>query len=121
MSGTVRSAIVIAAIIITTALLAVGTSDKKLDSFAKCLNRKNAHMYGVEWCPHCAEQKEMFGSSFQYVNYTECAIPGTRTETEECKALSIKHTPTWIFGDGQRREGSLPLQQLSKQTGCPLP
>ena len=120
MFGTFRVVIVIAAMVMTIAWLAVGASDKKLDSFARCLSQKKAHMYGVEWCPHCAEQKEMFGSSFQYVNYTDCAIPGTHTETDECKALNIKHTPTWIFSDGQRREGSLPLQELGKLTGCPL-
>ena len=39
-----------------------------LDSFAKCLSAKGVKMYGAWWCPHCKDQKESFGYSFQYVN-----------------------------------------------------
>ena len=34
-------------------------------------------MYGLYWCPHCIEQKEMFGDAFHYVPYVECAIKGS--------------------------------------------
>jgi hypothetical protein len=44
------------------------------DQFAKCLAAKNAKMYGLYWCPHCLEQKKMFGKSIQYVPYQECAL-----------------------------------------------
>ena len=33
----------------------------RYDGFAKCLATKQAKMYGLYWCPHCIEQKEMFG------------------------------------------------------------
>src|SRR6204780_2388822 len=58
----------------------------KYDSFAQCLATKQAKMYGLYWCPHCIEQKEMFGKAFQYVPYAECAIKGSRELTAECKA-----------------------------------
>jgi glutaredoxin len=103
------------------AALPACSAEKKLDAFAKCLTEKKATMYGVSWCPHCADQKELFGTSFQYVSYVDCAVPGTHTETEQCKALGIKHTPTWIFSDGSRLEGTIPLDKLSQQTGCKLP
>jgi glutaredoxin len=103
------------------AALSACSAEKKLDAFAKCLTEKKATMYGVSWCPHCADQKELFGTSFQYVSYVDCAVPGTHTETEQCKALGIKHTPTWIFSDGSRLEGTIPLDKLSQQTGCKLP
>ena len=48
--------------------------DHKYDSFAKCLAAQQAKMYGLYWCPHCAEQKGMFGASFRYVPYQECAF-----------------------------------------------
>ncbi len=32
--------------------------------FARCLTDRQVKMYGAYWCPHCAEQKEMFGESF---------------------------------------------------------
>ncbi len=97
------------------------SAEKKMDTFAKCLTEKKAVMYGASTCSHCADQKEMFGPSFQYVTYVECMVPGSRAETEQCKSLGIKHTPTWIFGDGSRLEGAIPLDKLSQQTGCKLP
>jgi hypothetical protein len=93
----------------------------KLDVYAKCLTAKKSKMYGLFWCSHCAEQKEMFGSAFQYINYVECGVPGTRQETEECKTAGIKHFPTWEFANATRHEGVLQLDALSKQTGCPIP
>jgi hypothetical protein len=93
----------------------------RLDGFAKCLAAKQVKMYGAYWCPHCAEQKEMFESSFQYVPYVECGVPGSREEAPLCKDAGIKHFPTWQFADGERREGTLPLQELGTKTGCSLP
>ena len=116
-----RVAALVGLLLLVCAVQPACSSDKKLDSFAKCLTEKKATVYGVPWCPHCADQKDLFGTSFQYVNYVDCAVPGTRTETEQCKALNIKHTPTWIFGDGSRLEGTLQLDKLSQQTGCKLP
>ena len=52
----------------------------RYDGFAKCLASKQAKMYGLYWCPHCAEQKEMFGKAFQYVPYVECAIKGSQRD-----------------------------------------
>ncbi|HEX6820835.1 MAG TPA: hypothetical protein VF123_02170 [Candidatus Sulfotelmatobacter sp.] len=91
-----------------------------LDTFAKCLTAKGAQMYGAWWCPHCAEQKELFGYAFQYVKYHECSLEGQRTETEECKQAGIQHFPTWQFPDGSRTEGTLQLSVLSQKTGCKL-
>jgi hypothetical protein len=85
-----------------------------LDSFAQCLNSKGLRMYGAWWCPHCAEQKELFGYAFQYVNYTECGIEGQTHSVNE-------HFPTWQFSDGSRHEGVLPLSDLAEKSGCKLP
>ena len=93
----------------------------RLDAFAKCLAAKPAKMYGAYWCPHCADQKAMFESSFQYVPYVECGVPGSREEAPLCKDAGIKHFPTWQFADGERLEGTLPLQTLATKTGCSLP
>ena len=93
----------------------------RLDAFADCLAAKQATMYGAYWCPHCAEQKEMFESSFHYVPYVECGVPGSRDEAQFCKDANIKHFPTWRFADGEKREGTQPLQALAAKTGCDLP
>lgn len=92
-----------------------------LDGFAKCLSKSGAKMYGAWWCPHCADQKELFGYAFQYVNYVECSPPGQRTQNEVCKQAGLKGYPTWQFSDGSRAEGSLHLEALSEKTGCKLP
>ncbi|HLO07556.1 MAG TPA: hypothetical protein VK198_13000, partial [Terriglobales bacterium] len=68
-----------------------------------------------------ADQKAMFESSFQYVPYVECGVPGSREEAPLCKDAGIKHFPTWQFADGERLEGTLPLQTLATKTGCSLP
>jgi len=93
----------------------------KYDSFAKCLATKQAKMYGLYWCPHCIEQKEMFGASFHYVPYVECAIKGSSEMAPECKAAGLKLFPSWQFGAAPPKEGVLPLEELSEKTGCSLP
>ena len=93
----------------------------RLDAFAQCLAVKQVKMYGAYWCPHCAEQKEMFESSFPYVPYVECGVPGSREEAPVCKDAGVKHFPTWQFADGERREGTQPLPALATKTGCGLP
>ncbi len=92
-----------------------------LDGFAKCLNAKDAKMYGAWWCPHCSDQKEMFGYAFQYVNYTECSPENQRTIKDTCKQAGIKNFPTWQFADGSRMEGPQPLAVLGEKAGCRLP
>jgi hypothetical protein len=91
------------------------------DEFARCLATKQAKMYGLYWCPHCAEQKEMFGKAFQYVPYVECAIKGTRDLAPACSAAGVKLFPSWQFGAAPPIEGVFPMQELSDKTGCSLP
>jgi hypothetical protein len=93
----------------------------RLDAFAKCLTAKQAKMYGAFWCPHCEEQKEKFGSSFQYAPYIECGIKGSKGIEPVCTQAGIKRFPTWIFADGTRVEGEHELNFLGEQTGCSLP
>ena len=93
----------------------------RLDAFAQCLADHHAKMYGLYWCTHCAEQKQMFGSSFQYISYIECGIKGERGEQQVCIDAGVKNLPTWEFADGSRREGTQSLLILSQKTGCSLP
>ncbi|MGA7292851.1 MAG: hypothetical protein WBW53_16930 [Terriglobales bacterium] len=94
----------------------------KHDAFARCLAARGVKMYGAYWCPHCAEQKEEFGASFEYVPYVECGVKGDlRAEAQVCKDADIKHFPTWQFPPtGERVERVFTLQELSDRTGCSL-
>jgi len=91
------------------------------DAFAKCLADKKATMYGSFLCPHCDDQKKLFGPSFRYVPYVECSIRGSRQMAFPCVAAQIRYTPTWIFADGERRTGLQQLKELSEKTGCKSP
>jgi len=93
----------------------------KYDDFAKCLATKQAKMYGLYWCPHCLDQKEMFGKSFQYVSYQECATKGSSELAAACKIAGVKLFPSWQFGMEPPKEGVLSLEALSDKTGCSLP
>ena len=115
------AALLLLLVTVSAPLPRVSAAANRLDIFAKCLSAKKAKMYGLYWCPHCAEQKEIFGSAFQYVQYVECGVPGTKKETEECKAAGVLKFPTWEFSDHSRKEAVMQLDALSKQTGCPVP
>jgi|SRR5882724_8920539 len=95
-------------------------NQQKMDRFAQCLTDKGTMMYGLFWCPHCEDQKEMFGSSFQNVRYVECGTPDHH-EQPQCSQEGLKDFPTWKFPDGDRHAGGLSLQELGAKTGCSLP
>jgi len=120
-SRKIVTAVLIVAAFAGVTYLGLRKRGSRLDAFAICLATRQAKMYGAYWCPHCADQKEMFESSFKYVPYVECGVPGSRDEAPVCKDAGIKHFPTWQFGDGERQEGTLPLQSLAAKTGCSLP
>lgn len=111
---------VLTAVLLISLVVPVGSSDTRLDNFAKCIADKRATMYGSFYCIHCDDQKKLFGSSFQYVPYVECSVPGSREMTYSCRVAQIHRTPTWIFASGERIEGTQTLQNLSEKTGCPL-
>ena len=92
----------------------------KYDAFARCINQSGATFYGAFWCPHCAQQKTMFGTGAQYLPYHECSTPDGQHETADCTNAGVKNYPTWVFKDGSRSVGVLPLSTLSQKTGCPL-
>ncbi len=112
-------------VVLCLSAVSFSAADKpgKLDGFARCLGEKKAAMYGAFYCEHCKEQKDLFGDSAQYLPYVECVEKGTRKIIEECKALGIRKTPTWIFEQsGDRVDGKvLSLQELSQKSGCRLP
>ncbi|MEP6643579.1 MAG: hypothetical protein ABJA69_03720 [Acidobacteriaceae bacterium] len=118
---TLLTIIVVVAALATAYFLGTRKRSSRLDGFAKCLQSKNIKMYGLYWCTHCAEQKELFGSAFQYVPYIECGVKGSRDEEPGCAQANLKQFPTWQFSDGSRTQGMLPLTSLSEKTGCALP
>lgn len=97
-------------------LLFAGCTNKagKYDKFAQCLTEKGVTMYGTEWCSHCKAQKNMFGSSFQYVDYVDCDL-----RKDECTEAGVKAYPSWVI-NGTHYRGEQPLYKLASLAGCEL-
>jgi len=89
--------------------------------FARCIKASGAIFYGAFWCPHCENEKKLFGDSAQFLPYVECSTPDGRNQSQVCKDASVKNYPTWVFGDGSRLTGEVPLGQLAEKTGCAMP
>ncbi len=91
--------------------------DPKLRAFAEHLEKANAKFYGAFWCPHCDEQKAMFGSSAHRLPYVECSPQGRRApQATLCRVMSIRSYPTWII-NGRRYSGRLSLKELARHSG----
>lgn len=93
----------------------------KLDSFAQCLTDEGATFYGAFWCPHCQNQKAMFGNSMEYIKYVECSTPDGQGQLSVCSDIGIESYPTWVFADGTRETGEQTPERLAEKTGCMLP
>lgn len=87
----------------------------KYDSFAQCMTEKGMVMYGTDWCPHCQRQKQLFGKSFQYINFVDCDT------SKECEDVGIESFPTWVKDGKLYEPGLKPLVELAKLSGCELP
>ena len=87
-------------------------------ALARHLTAIGAKEYGAWWCPHCYEQKQLFGKeAFAAVNYIECASPDNpREQTAACREAGIASYPTWII-NGQQYSGAIPLDQLADLSG----
>ena len=90
------------------------------DQFAQCIADSGATFYGAFWCPHCNEQKELFGNSAQYLPYVECSKEDRSGQLDVCIEAGIEGYPTWEFADDSRLSGSLSFDVLSTKTGCQL-
>jgi len=83
------------------------------DDFARCLTQTGVQMYGTDWCPHCQDQKRLFGPSFKYVTYINCDL-----NREACDLAGVQGYPTWAFPDGSSVSGAQQLDILAARSGC---
>jgi len=102
-------------------LVKANSKPGELDGFATCLKDKGAIFYGAFWCPHCQNQKAMFGKSKKLLPYVECSTPDSNGQLPICQTKQIQGYPTWEFTDGSRETGEVALKTLSLKTDCPLP
>jgi uncharacterized membrane protein len=94
------------------------TSSAAEEELATHLTKKGAKMYGSYWCPHCFEQKQLFGkTAWDKVSYVECAADAKKNpQPQVCAAAGIKGYPTWVI-DGKPNPGMKKLADLGDLTG----
>jgi uncharacterized membrane protein len=93
-----------------------GPEDPWIQGLAQHLARSDAKFYGASWCPHCAEQKELFGGSVKRLPYVECSPAGpSAPQADVCKEKNIQSYPTWII-NGQRYTGVQTLDALAQMS-----
>jgi uncharacterized membrane protein/glutaredoxin len=91
-----------------------GPEDPWVRGLVEHLAKTDAKFYGASWCPHCTEQKELFGPSSSRVPYIECSPGGPRApQAQACNEAGIKSYPTWII-NGQRYSGIQSLDSLAQ-------
>lgn len=83
---------------------------------AQCIADSGAQFYGAFWCPHCQDQKDLFGRAAKYLPYVECS-DNDRSQKQICANAGIEGYPTWVFVDGTRAN-VLTKRELAQRTGC---
>lgn len=107
------------AIAIVSFLVVEGKKPGQYDNLGQCLDKSGTKFYGAWWCSHCQAQKKAFGKSMKYVPYVECQTPDSK-QKQICIDAKIEGFPTWVFPDGSRLTGEVPLKTLAEKTNCPL-
>ena len=98
----------------------VGPEDPAVRALAEHLKAKGVLFYGASWCPHCQEQKRMFGASARRLPYIECNLAGPNApQASACSQAGVQTYPTWII-NGRAIVGQvMTLAQLADATGFP--
>ena len=89
-------------------------SSGEYDEFAQCLTEKGIKMYGTDWCSYCQKQKDLFGSSFNYIDFVDCD-----KDKQECLSAGVRGYPTWKI-NGENYPGLQSLDKLAQLSGCEL-
>lgn len=116
---------VLGVVVLALILIAVFVKEEEkgpgeYDKFAQCLTDSGATFYGAFWCPHCNDQKKLFGSSKNLLPYVECSTPDGNGQSQICLDKAVASYPTWEFIDGTRQSGVMSLEDLSLKTSCPI-
>jgi uncharacterized membrane protein len=88
-------------------------------ALARHLREIGAKEYGAYWCPHCHEQKMLFGKeAAALIDYIECDPKGQNSRAQICQAAgaNIKGFPTWEI-KGQFYSGTQSLEKLADLSG----
>jgi uncharacterized membrane protein/glutaredoxin len=117
------SGLIVAAVILVGAAGLYSTQSKlsaQNQTFAgrlvQHLKSSDIKMYGAYWCPHCRDQKNLFGTVAKQIPYIECDPKGENPQTQLCQDKKVKSFPTWEV-QGKLYEGQKSLDELADLTG----
>jgi uncharacterized membrane protein len=85
---------------------------------AQHLTAIDAKMFGAWWCPHCHDQKQLFGQqAAKTIPYVECAEDGVNPQVQLCRSTAgVEGFPTWEI-NGEYLVGAQSLQALADASG----
>ena len=93
------------------------TSGEAEMALARHLTKIGAKEYIAWWCPHCHDQKQLFGKkAYSEINHIECAPDGQNPRPELCKAAKIESFPSWEI-NGKLHAGLQSLDELAQLSG----
>ena len=84
--------------------------------FAKFLSENGIVMYSAYWCPHCHDQKQLFGKeAVNQLTVIECAKDGENNQHKLCREKGIEGFPSWEIND-EILSGTRDLNELAELT-----
>ena len=96
--------------------ITTSSSIQKIE-FARFLKDNNIVMYSAYWCPHCHDQKLMFGKeAVKEFKVVECAQDGKDNQYKLCQTKRIEGFPSWEI-NGEIYSGTRDLNDLAIMTG----
>tara|TARA_B100000941_G_scaffold133498_1_gene94411 strand:- start:558 stop:1493 length:936 start_codon:yes stop_codon:yes gene_type:complete len=96
--------------------ITTSSSPEKVE-FAKFLNINNVTMYSAYWCPHCHDQKQLFGKkAVKELSIVECAQDGKDNQYKLCQEKGIDGFPSWEINE-KIYSGVKDLNDLAIMTG----
>jgi uncharacterized membrane protein len=86
-------------------------------ALAKHLKEVGAKKYSAWWCPHCYDQRQLFGrEAFKTIAVVECDPTGENPDPTACQAAGVKSYPTWQI-KGKTYPGVMELSELAQVSG----
>ncbi len=93
------------------------TSGEAEIALARHLAQIGAKEYIAWWCPHCHEQKQLFGKeAYSEINHIECDPSGNNPRPDLCQTAKVQSYPSWEI-KGQLYPGVKSLEELAQLSG----
>ena len=97
-------------------VITTSSSTQKI-KFARFLKDNNIVMYSAYWCPHCNDQKILFGKeAVKELTVIECAQDGKDNNYKLCQTKGVEFFPSWEI-NGEIYSGTRDLNDLAIMTG----